>query len=87
MESVTHSCADSSGQEGGNCDANFCRAPRGDHRTTDLGTQCLLDIFVEVECKIWVRVIDEIKVKTAFAEDENKNSLKVSNLVGENNPL
>lgn len=42
---------------------------------------------MEVECKIWMRVIDEIQVKTAFAEDKNKNSLKVSNFVGENNPL
>lgn len=42
---------------------------------------------MEVECKIWVRVIDEIKVKTAFVEEKNKNSLKVSNLVGENNPF
>lgn len=44
-------------------------------------------ILVEVKYKIWVRVIDERKVKTAFVEEKKKNSLKVSNLVGENNPF
>lgn len=38
-----------------------------------LDTQCLFGhISVEVECKIWVRVIDEIKVKTAFVEEKKK---------------
>lgn len=38
-----------------------------------LDTHCLFGhISVEVECKIWVRVIDEIKVKTAFVEEKKK---------------
>lgn len=36
---------------------------------------------------MWVKVIDEIKVKTAFVKEKNRNSLKVSNLLGENDPL
>lgn len=40
-----------------------------------LETHCLLrHMSVEVECKIWVRVIDEIKVKTAFVEEKKKFS-------------
>lgn len=42
---------------------------------------------MEVKCKIWVRVIGERKVKTAFVEEKKKNSLKVSDLVDENNPF
>lgn len=29
VESLTNSCADTAGQEGGNCNANFGRAPGG----------------------------------------------------------
>lgn len=78
VESLTRSCADTAGQEGGNCDANSGRAP-GESR----GLQTVLCMLVEVEYKISAHLGEgEVwKSWSSFCREKTKNSLKVSGIL------